>query len=482
VRNGKPYSLYRFIVILLCILLSEPAISQPLNAPSKSTEPDSTALYAFTGFRIEGARKTKQQIIHREFKIRPGDSVRLSDLQPILEASEQLLYNTNLFNTIRIVPQIEDNRAFNVLVEVTERWYIYPTPQFKLIDRNLNEWLTVYDGDLNRIIYGVKGTHYNLTGHADQLNLIFLSGYNRNYTLTYSIPYVNKAMTKGLSMFFTYSQNREFPLQTSFDNKLTPFRSTTFAREQFSGGLFYRHRKNFYRSHTSGIQYNSIQITDSVLSVTKGADYLGDGQTNTRFIDLSYQYQYNSTNNINYPTKGILFRAGIQKRGLEWQGGMNGLFLFMNHRQQFPHTKKTFSSLLLTGKTVLPFRQSYINRRAFGYGDYYLRGLEYYVIDAVASGMAQYTLHRQLVDWKIKNPLRMKSIPYIPIRIFGKLYGDAGYAHATDDNMTTLNNRFLYSGGTGIDILTLYDFKLSIEYSFNQFGENGLFLHTRGFF
>lgn len=467
---------------ILTLLMYASSVAQPISHLQAPAETDSMAFYQFTGFRIEGAQKTKQQIIHREFRIKPGDSVRLQELPVLLEACEQLLYNTNLFNTIKITPVLEPNRQVQLYIEVTERWYIYPTPQFKLIDRNLNEWWKVYDGDLNRIIYGVKGTHYNLTGRADQLNLIFLSGYNRNYTLTYSIPYVNKSLTKGLSLFLTYTQNREFPLQTEYDNKLMAFRSSRFAREQFSASLYYRYRKNYYRSHITGIQYNNIRLADSVLAVSKGANYLGDGQTQARFLDLSYQYQYNSTNNINYPTKGILFRAGFQKRGLEWRGGMNGLFLFINHRQQFPHNTKTFSSLLLSGKTVLPFKQSYINRRAFGYGDYYLRGLEYYVIDAVASGMAQYTLHRQLVNWKIKNPFRIKSIPYIPIRVFGKLYGDAGYAHTTDDNMTKMNNRFLYSGGAGIDILTLYDFKLSIEYSFNQFGENGLFLHTRGFF
>jgi hypothetical protein len=37
----------------------------------------------------------------------------------------------------------------------------------------------------------------------------------------------------------------------------------------------------------------------------------------------------------------------------------------------------------------------------------------------------------------------------------------------------------LYSGGLGIDILTLYDFTLKLEWSFNQIGQNGLYLHNR---
>jgi hypothetical protein len=36
----------------------------------------------------------------------------------------------------------------------------------------------------------------------------------------------------------------------------------------------------------------------------------------------------------------------------------------------------------------------------------------------------------------------------------------------------------LYSLGGGFDIVTLYDLHLRLEYSFNQLGENGLFLHN----
>lgn len=40
----------------------------------------------------------------------------------------------------------------------------------------------------------------------------------------------------------------------------------------------------------------------------------------------------------------------------------------------------------------------------------------------------------------------------------------------------------LYTGGFGIDLVTLYDITFSVEYSFNQLGEKGLFLHSKGGF
>ena len=64
-----------------------------------------------------------------------------------------------------------------------------------------------------------------------------------------------------------------------------------------------------------------------------------------------------------------------------------------------------------------------------------------------------------------------------------KTYLDAGYVrnnNATIDN--TLSNKFLYTGGVGIDVVTSYDFVFRVEYSFNQLGEKGLFLHIHNDF
>ena len=57
-----------------------------------------------------------------------------------------------------------------------------------------------------------------------------------------------------------------------------------------------------------------------------------------------------------------------------------------------------------------------------------------------------------------------------------------GYAYNKNAYNSKLNNRILYSGGFGIDILTLYDINLRFEYSFNQLSENGLFLHNQSGF
>jgi hypothetical protein len=100
----------------------------------------------------------------------------------------------------------------------------------------------------------------------------------------------------------------------------------------------------------------------------------------------------------------------------------------------------------------------------------------------VLSTLAKYTIKKKIISFNIPVPFHIKALPSIPFTIFAKTYADAGYVYNRKELDTRLNNRFLYSTGFGIDILTLYDLNFKLEYSFNQLGENGLFLHAKGGF
>jgi hypothetical protein len=89
----------------------------------------------------------------------------------------------------------------------------------------------------------------------------------------------------------------------------------------------------------------------------------------------------------------------------------------------------------------------------------------------------------ELFSFSIKAPGKKNALPVrIPFRFFPKIYGNAGYVHNPQPGENTLPNRMLYSGGIGLDILTAYDFTLKLEWTFNQLGENGLFLHRKSIF
>ena len=131
----------------------------------------------------------------------------------------------------------------------------------------------------------------------------------------------------------------------------------------------------------------------------------------------------------------------------------------------------------------LPFSQPYIGKQFIGYDGRYLQGYEYYVIDGVAGSYAKATLSRPIFSTHIHIPSqRFKSLSSIPVKMYAKAFANTGYVYNTTAGENQLTNRFLYSGGIGLDIVTYNDFVIKIEWSFNRLGENGVYLHQRSDF
>lgn len=472
--NHAKHILLLLVWMLSCVF-SYAQLSDSLELPSSPS-----GFFRVNSIRITGNKKTRPYIINREIKVKPGDTIPTSKLYETIASCKELVYNTNLFNTVKIIPILKSAYDLDLVVEVVERWYIYPSPQFKLTDRNFNEWWKTYDHDPERVIYGVKFSHHNLTGRNDAFSIYWLNGYARNYTLAYALPYINKKMTRGLAFSTSYVQSREFPYKTSTDNKLLQYKNEKFSRTAFSFLGSIRIRNNYYTKSSIGIQLNHIKVSDSILEKKYNPNYFGMNQTSVWFSDIFYSNQYVNVDNVNYPRKGTAYQYSINKRGLGWSGGINMLSLDATYRK-FYKLKHGFSAnFVATGKIKLPFRQSYLNQRAMGYGTHYMDGLEYYVIDGVASTLAKAGLNKKIFHIKIPMPFKWNEIPFVPFTIYAKTYANLGYTYSQPEFRSNLNNRFLYSGGFGIDVLTLYDLRLGVEYSVNQLGEKGLFLHTRG--
>lgn len=469
--------------ILILLHFTCPAQDKPLpfNAEvGQKVAMDSTVKIFVSEIRITGNKKTKNYIILREMRMKVGDSILASTLLEKLKLSQQLIYNTTLFTTVVLVPRFITATDLVVEVTVKEKWYIYPTPQFQLVDRNLNEWIKTYNADLERVIYGVKFSHYNLSGRRDQLRIYLLTGYARNFSFVYSAPYSNRKLTEGFSVGAGYTQNREVIYKTKVDNGTFRYKEDGFVRNAFSASGAYLMRKGFYKRHIFSLGYTSVSVSDSVIKYNP--NYFNVPKSEIGYPDIGYAFQYIHTDNIQYPLTGKIYGVSVYKRGLELKGGINALSLDLGYNRFVTHGKNWYSSVETHAKIKVPFTQAYINQRALGYGDLYLRGLEDYVIDGVATFLAQYTLKKKLITFNIPVPLKNDIVPKIPFSFYAKTFADAGYSYNKAELDTRLGNRFLYSGGFGLDMLTLYDISLRIEYSFNQLGEKGLFLHIRGGF
>jgi outer membrane protein assembly factor BamA len=475
------------VVLFLLLLLASNRSSAQGTPPafrdelSHKVSIDSTAKIFVSAIRISGNKITRNYIIKREMRMQAGDSILASTLLEKLSLSKELIYNTTLFTEVELQPQFVSATDMTIQVTVKEKWYIYPSPQFQLVDRNFNEWVNNYNADLNRVIYGAKFAHYNLSGRRDQLRIFLLTGYARNFSFTYSAPYSNRKLTEGFFAAAGYTENREINYKTNANNLLLRFSNTEFVRKTIAASGAYILRRGFYRRHVFSIGYTATQVVDSV--ITKyNPSYFGSTKNKIGFPEAAYSYSYIHTNNIKYPLKGKIYSFSFLKRGPGFTGGINMLSIDADYNRYIPHGRNWYSSVQAHAKIKAPFELAYINQKAFGYGEFYLRGLENYVVDGVAGFLAQYTLKKKLISFNIPVPIKNKIVPKIPFSFYVKTFADAGYSHSKLNNDSRLGNRLLYTGGFGLDVLTLYDINIMLQYSFNQLGEKGLFLHARGGF
>ena len=253
-------------------------------------------------------------------------------------------------------------------------------------------------------------------------------------------------------------------------------------RQNFIVSGSYLSRKGFYKRHIFSIGYGYSKVEDSIIKRFNPNYYDNGTKNHIGYPEVGYSFQYVRTNNINYPLTGKIYAVSLSKRGIGFSGKLNVLSLSGSFNRYLASGRNWYHSFNTSGIIKLPFRQAYINQAAMGYNEFYLRGLENFVIDGVASALAKYTLKKKIIAFDIPVPIKNKFVSKVPCQFFAKTFTDVGYSYNKYAPLTRLGNRLLYTGGFGIDILSLYDINFSFEYSFNQLGQKGLFLHARGGF
>lgn len=426
---------------------------------------------------VTGNKKTKELVILREIPFQPGDHFRLQDLVKRFEDARRQLMNTVLFHEVIVALKSIQGYNVDVMVDVKERWYIFPIPYFKPVDRNWNQWIIENKLSLSRVNYGIKLLYNNFTGYNDKLRIWLINGYTKQLSFNYDRLYIDNQLKWGINLGMDIGTNRELSYSTEGNKQKFYKDPDQFIRSFFRAYTELTYRKAIYTRHRFGIAFSQENISDTIVKLNP--NYFKFSRSTIRYPEFYYSMKYFDQDYIPYPTKGYAAEVLLIKKGLNnkvnlWQLDLGGSANYI----LFP---KTYLGLTANATLKLPFQQPYFHQQLLGYGDLIMQGYEYYVMDGVAGGTFETTLSRELFNLKINiPPNRFRTSGVIPIRIFAKIYGNAGYAHNPDErNNNPLTNKMLYSGGIGLDILTLYDFTLKLEWSFNQIGENGLYLHNK---
>lgn len=466
------YKCCRYIVLLLLVVCGFCGKSQDSAAVATEDLP-----VIIADIQITGYKKTKPYIIEREFPFQVGDHILRSNLDAKLERCRSNIMNTSLFVEVNVTSKIQGELVF-INIQVKERWYIFPIPYFKFVDRNINEWLVKYKGSLNRVNYGVKFMYNNVGGRNDKLNLWLLNGYSQQVLFRYDQPMADKSLKYGFDIGFAFSRTKEMNITTTADNKQQFYKEEDFINEYFNINSAITYRPAIKTKHYLRLGYTRSRITsDSFFTISP--NYFGDGARSISYPEISYTINHFNVDYIPYPNKGFIFKGSFAKKGFNRE--MNVWQLNAVSSYTIPLKFKSALHLQAAGMLKLPFDQPFYNKRLFGYGEMYMRGLEYYVVDGVAGFIGRATLRKEVLNFNIKPPIVVKGHNKIPIRVLLKTYGDLGYAYDREP-VGNLSNKLLKTYGIGVDVITFYDFIIRFEYSFNQLNNNGLFLHSKGDF
>ncbi len=469
--------IYRCWLIAMVLCCRQLPAQEPLKINPAIAVPDS--MITVGDIVISGNKRTKASIILREIPIRAGEKYNLEILVKKMDDARRQLLNTALFHSaIVAVKNIDQNRV-NITVDLRERWYLFPAPYLKPVDRNLNQWIVEQKASLSRVNYGAKLLYNNATGYNDKLRIFLISGYTRQFSFSYDRLYFDNKLKWGMNIGFAIGKNREVNYNTIHDKQVFLKDNNNYLRTYVSANAELTYRRAIKTRHRFGISFTSESVKDTILALNPA--YYRSGQSKIHYPSLYYNMSYYDFDYIPYPTKGYGAHFSVIKKGFDKM--MNAWEITAKGSGSWHLSPHLFFNLNLYGGIRFPFQQPYVNQRFFGYGDVFMQGYEYFVVDGVAGGYLKTTLTRELLNFNIRIPKKKGKIAeYIPVRIFGKIYGDAGYVHNPSPGNNFLSNKMLYSGGAGIDILTFYDVTFKLEYTFNQLGQNGLFLHRKTIF
>jgi outer membrane protein assembly factor BamA len=256
---------------------------------------------------VEGAQVTKPFVILREMDIEPGDAIS----EGKLEENRKRVQNLGLFTRVEVYHRRRNQRN-EVLVQVTERWYIFLLPFWHK-----------EGGDFSKITYGIEYLQKNFRGRNERIAASVWTGEERGYQLAYFNPWLAGRGTWGLAA-------EAFEVKRDAQNA--------------------KYRDVGAEIHTSGARV-SIQRRfglDTRLAVTLGVtryrtdyrDLLIGGDSHDDWMSLNIAYVTDERDLYEYPTRGWYKLVNLSWNSLandlisDGKTGMATVSLELRHYQQ----------------------------------------------------------------------------------------------------------------------------------------------------
>ena len=427
---------------------------------------------------LSGNTKTQNEIIIRELSFEINEIYTDFDLNKRIKKSKENLVNLKLFNFVTI-NKIDNKDSIEIIIEVIEKWYIWPYPVLEISERNFNTWWKEFKAnnysDFSRLNYGVSFNWKNFRGRNELLKIKIRKGFKEHYLLAYEVPYFNKNKTIGVNTNLQLFRRKKTHF-LSEKNKLNYFESDTFNSIDYDLNTEIIYRKNLHQKHKLQFTYLNSSIDDSIS--TLNPNYLGNNLSKTSVYSLRYVFEYENRDYSAYPLHGFAFNFAAKK-----------YFSATNNAKHFEFTSKLekyiepynrfYVGSSFKSKYSTEGNQPYFIQKALGYIDY-VRGYEYYVVDGQSYWLSKTAIKYELIEKTTFDIpyMKMKQFKKAHYSIYVGVFSDLGYVIDNQNKeQNTLSNSLLFGKGIALDYVTYYDKLLRIEYSINALGEKGVFLH-----
>lgn len=431
---------------------------------------------------IKGNKQTREKVILIELDFRKGDTLSVKDLGKQIERNKKRLLSRGLFNFVNFNIKDWNYETGELYFEITviENWYIYPSIILEFADRSFNVWWKDQNFALDRVNYGLRLDHFNLTGQRDKLKLKFQRGYQYKYEAEYIVPNIYDGWGLGANILF--SENREIGYKT-IDNKINfvKLEDERVLLNRLRTGVSFSKRNTVYLNQVLRFEVTRFRV-DTAISKRLNPNYLLNGRQKMTYGLLSYTMEYDKRLYPVYPEGGYYIFFDVKKFGVNSKSDYNNLTMEIEGQ----HYIKLTERLYLGNRAKVKFnlhraKLAYINNNSIGYGGNNLRGYELYVMDGsdygIASSALRYQFWKKIVNFGKYMPV--KAFKLLPIAANIRCVYNTGFAYEPTYKATNdLNNKWLNGYGVALDILMLNNYLFAIEYNFNQIGDRGLYLQS----
>ncbi|MDP5172456.1 MAG: hypothetical protein NWR72_19585 [Bacteroidia bacterium] len=442
---------------------------------------------------IQGAEKTRHQVILNEMTLLTGDTVLLSEVPAALERSRNNIYNLGLFNEVTI-QEIRLKEMLHLIIEVKERVYIIGAPYLQVEERNSYDLVNaLLNLDFHRLVYGASLQWRNMTGRNETLTFFGQLGFSQRFSIDFNRPtlsrnrldyrtgirYVNQheviiGTEQGKAQWRRVESE---PLETSW--------------QVYAGA---KQRLGLYKTLYAELRYDRYHYSDSLYSFSlEGGPPLSITQANgiERFPSFTLQFYEDQRDYKAFPLSGwkyqifgriaggpsALASTNFGKLGATWAHHLP----IGGRRLNFAYGLQQIVSI---GDRIPFFTKSFlgINRSEFSGVSTNLRGYEPFALATTYMSVVK-------TEWKYalypRQILHFDEIPYprfqdLQFGLYLSAFLDGAYLRDDAFNRADqyLKNQLLYSYGLGLNMIGFYDILLRVEYSRNHLQQAGLYLHA----